>query len=122
MFAHQPLDTPAPDALPGTGQGGMHARTAVGLAARPMRGLNLFQQPLILERPRARWAATPRIEAAGTDPVEPAHQPDRVALPAVLDEREDVAFRLEVNSMAFFKSSCSSFEPLVVASSSPAAP
>jgi hypothetical protein len=50
------------------------------------------------------------VVPAQADSVERAHQLHRVLRLAVLDEREDVCFRLEVNSMAFLKRSCSIFK------------
>ena len=51
----------------------------------------------------------PGVVARGTDAQHPAHCPHRVGFLVVRDEGEDVAFRAEVNAMAFFKRSCSSF-------------
>jgi hypothetical protein len=74
-----------------------------------MRVTNLVEQPFVLDRSATLRPPPPRVKAARAHPVQLAHHPDRVRLPLGFDELEDLALRAEVNAMAFFKSSCSSF-------------
>ena len=78
-------------------RGSVHVPNGSWLVARRHRSLT-------------RCTFSPSVVTARTDFIQPTHQLDRVLRLAVLDEGEDVAFRLEVNSMAIFKRSCSTFK------------
>src|SRR5205814_7723701 len=54
-------------------------------------------------------AGSPCVEAARAHFVQPTHHSDRERFTVGFDELEDLGFRSEVNAMAFFKISCSSF-------------
>jgi hypothetical protein len=51
----------------------------------------------------------PGVVAGQTHAVKTAQRPHRIRFLEVLDEGKDVLFRAEVNAMAFFRMSCSSF-------------
>src|SRR4030095_15545178 len=87
----------------------MDARAAIGLTAHCMLVAYLLHQQRIGLRTLTGWAIAPGVKAARTHPIQPTHHSDRVLRLAVPDEGKDVCFRLEVNSMAFFKRSCSIF-------------
>src|SRR6185369_5632040 len=62
---------------------------------------SLFEYDPVLPHARPRRPSTPRIEPCPRDREEPA-QPRHTERPVFLvDEREDVAFRAEVNRMSF---------------------
>ena len=87
----------------------MNPRAAVGLPARGMRSLDFSYQPRVLDGSRTRIPATLGIVTTRTHAIESAHRPHREEFLVRFDEGKDVAFLAEVNSMAFFKISCSSF-------------
>jgi hypothetical protein len=68
---------------------------------------NLLQQLRIVTRTLAWGSGPPRIVATGTHPLNLTQRPHGVVFFVAFDEREGFAFRSEVNSMAFFKMSCS---------------
>ncbi|SIR53856.1 hypothetical protein SAMN05421829_11921 [Aromatoleum tolulyticum] len=109
VLTHQALYASLTDTFACFSQCRMHARTAVGLATGLIDRLNLVQQTGVLIGTSAGRALSPSIIARGADTVEPAHRPHRERFLTVLDEGKDVPFRAEVNAMAFFNSSCSSF-------------
>ena len=109
VLTHQALYASLTDTFAGLSQCRMHARTAVGLATGLMDRLNLVQQTGVLIGTSASRALSPSIITRRADTVEPAHRSHRERFLAVLDEGEDVPFRAEVNAMAFFNRSCSSF-------------
>src|SRR5690606_19727189 len=109
VLAHQSLyPAPAHD-LTALLQGRVDSRAAIGFAAVRVRRSDLVHEASVLNRTLARWPVHPGVVARGADPEHPAHRCHRVRFLVVLDEGEDVAFRAEVNAMAFFKRSCSSF-------------
>jgi hypothetical protein len=74
----------------------------IGLAACCNGPCKSFDQNGIIDGVLACWAGVPRVVARGTDTQHRAHRPHRMCFLVVLDEGEDVAFRAEVNAMAFF--------------------
>ena len=109
VFAHQSLDPTPARGFPALAQERVDARTPIGLATVRMRGADLVHEAGVFHGTRARRPRGPGVVARGTDAQHPAHPPHRVRFLVVPDEGEDVAFRAEVNAMAFFKRSCSSF-------------
>ena len=108
MLAHQSFDPPAPGRLPFSLQCGVHAGTAISLAAVAMYLEDSLQQSRIFFGPQAGWPLAPSIVATGADAVDAAHTPHRIGFLVVVDESEDVVPRAEVKAIAFFKRSCSS--------------
>jgi hypothetical protein len=68
-----------------------------------------IDQSGIVQGTLAGRAIPPGVKPAGTDTEQTAQAPHRVAFLLLLDEGEAFAFRAEVNAIAFFKRSCSSF-------------
>ena len=101
------LDASPPDILTVLAKRSVDARAAIGLATRAMHVAHVFEQARIVVRASTRRAVTPGVVAAGAHPVHATQPPHRVAF-LLRDEGEDVAFRCEVNAIAFFKRSCSS--------------
>ena len=89
-------------------QDGVDSRTALGPAAVGVHRPDLVHETGVLHRALARRPRHLGVVASGADPEHSAHHSHRVRFLVVLDEGEDVAFRAEVNAMAFFKRSCSS--------------
>jgi len=87
----------------------VHARTATGFPACRMCLTDQFNVLLIFLRTTTGWPIPPGVESAATDTVECAHRLHREVFFVEVDEGEDVAFVLEVYSMAFFKRACSIF-------------
>src|SRR6185503_20055834 len=87
----------------------MHSRATVGLPTPRVRRADPLHQPLVLCGSSARGARPPRVKPTRAHPVQPTHHSDRERFAVGFDELEDLALRSEVNSMAFFKISCSSF-------------
>jgi hypothetical protein len=87
----------------------MNPRTAVGLPARGVGPLDLAYEPRVFDSALTRIPAAPGIITARAYPLELAHRPHREEFLVRFDKGKDVAFLAEVNSMAFFKMSCSSF-------------
>lgn len=85
----------------------VHPRTAVGLPACRMHVADLLQKVAIGIAARTRRSIAPRVVAAGADAVKSTQLPHRDVFLGG-DEGEDIAFRSEVNAIAFFKRSCSS--------------
>jgi hypothetical protein len=67
-----------------------------------MHMLDPLNQALILGASGRSRPTAPGVEPGSTNPMQPAHHSDRVRGLGVLDEGEDVALRVEANSMAFF--------------------
>lgn len=70
---------------------------------------HLLEEGPVLPLARTHRPCVPRVEPRSRDveqPTEPRHS-ERLAF--VLDEREDVGFRAEVNRMSFFNNACSSW-------------
>lgn len=109
VLAHQALDPAAPNRLALSAQLGVHTRTAVGFPALPMHLANPRHQASVLLRTLTERTGTPGIETTGADTEQAAQPPHRIALLLGLDESEAFAFRSEVNAIAFFKRSCSTF-------------
>src|SRR5512139_2445258 len=109
VLAHQALDAPPADRFPIGFQGRVHARAAVGFPAVAMDRLNLDQQARILAYPFTGRPLSPGVVARRADAIKAAHRSHRERFLAVLDEGKHVPFRAEVNAMAFFNRSCSSF-------------
>ena len=74
-----------------------------------MSSPDLLEQNLVVLGAFAFGALAPSIEATRTDPVEPTQAPHRVRVLVVFDEGESFARSAEVNAIAFFKRSCSTF-------------
>ncbi|KOP26851.1 hypothetical protein AMR41_08170 [Hapalosiphon sp. MRB220] len=108
FLPHQSFHPAAPHGLALAPEGGMHAGTAIGVPAGLMYPTNLLHQAGIFDLAVTARSPRPCVVAGGADPVETAHRPHRTGFLVVLDEGEDLAFRSEVNAIAFFKRSCSS--------------
>ena len=87
----------------------MHPGTAVGFPAVTVHLANLLKHTRILLRPLTDRTVAPRVEPARADAIHTAQASHGMEVLLVLDEGEDLAFRAEVNAIAFFKRSCSSF-------------
>src|SRR5262245_293847 len=87
----------------------MHARAAIRLAALAVYGADRLHQPLVFFAAPALRPLAPGVKAARAHSVQRAHHSDRERFPVRVDELEDFALRAEVNAMAFFRISCSSF-------------
>src|SRR5690606_7042925 len=109
VLAHQSLHPASAHDLAMLLQDRVDPRTAIGFPAVGVRRSDLVHEAGVLNRALARWPVHPGVVARRTDPEHPAHRSHRVRFLVVFDEGEDVAFRAEVNAMAFFKRSCSSF-------------
>ena len=87
---------------------GMHdARSAVDAAAARVRSVDLVEEGVIADAPKAGQALAPGVEARTGHAEMPAHHCDGPGGPVRLDEGEDLTFLAETNRIAFFRRSCS---------------
>jgi hypothetical protein len=105
---HQSFDTPPAQAMALCDQCSMDAGTPVGSAALLEDDTHLFEYNPVLPHARTRRPPAPRIEPCPRDREEPTQTRHAERFVFLIDEREDVGFRAEVNRMSFFKSACSS--------------
>ncbi len=105
---HQPFHASAADVVATRGQGLVEPWAPV----RPVTGLedrtHLSEEHPVLSRVRARRSDPPGVIPRPRDAEQPTEPRHAEPLPFLVDERERVGFRAEVNRMSFFRSACSS--------------
>jgi hypothetical protein len=69
---------------------------------------DLFEDDPVLPVSQTHQSLAPRVVAAARHAEQPTEPRHTEPLALVVDEREDVGFRAEVNRMTFFKRACSS--------------
>lgn len=107
-FTHETFDASMTELVSPRFQRAIHPRTPIRPAAALEDRTHLFEQYPVLPRVRARRPLPPRVvprSRHAKEPTEPRHTEPR---PFLIDERERVGFRAEVNRMSFFSSACSS--------------
>jgi hypothetical protein len=84
-----------------------------GTAIRPATALedrtHVFEEIPVLPPTRTDGPTSPRVESGARDVEEPAQARHSERLAFLVDEREDIGFRAEVNRMSCFSSACSSW-------------
>ncbi len=110
ILLHQAGHPPYTDLLTLTNKRFVNPRASVGLPTRIMDPLNLPHQLLVLERALTWTPTAPGVIPAAAHSVDPAHHAHRVSSSLLVDALEDIRRFLEVNSIAFFKRSCSTFK------------
>ena len=109
VLAHEPLDPSTTDPVAARGQRLMDAWAAVGSATSLEDCTHLSEYDPVLPLVCTHRPLAPRVVPRPRDPEEPTEPHHAERLPFLVDEREDVAFRAEVNRMSFFSKACSSW-------------
>lgn len=107
LVTHQPHHALASDTHTLASEHGMDPWAAVRSSARLEDLVDAGEQALVAECAVAGWPRAPCVVAGAGHAVVAAQPSYAEAIRFLVDERERVAFRAEVNRMAFFSSACS---------------
>lgn len=109
MLSHQAFNPTTASALTLATQFGMHSRAAIGFPTGIVDLTHTFDQTCIFVCAFTKRPVAPGVVTTGADTEQATQTPHRIVLLLLLNEGEAFTFRAEVNAIAFFNRSCSTF-------------